>query len=163
MSDGMVTGMGRILKTVVGLLLVGGFVVECGGGGKIPWEPTTPDLFPGEIFEVLTDIEFDLVYPDDIAPPPACQDDDQCNGWAKSEFGECWQISCDLETGYCKADPHALDGEPCDDESMCTLEDECLAGECGSDRDPGCIGPTAQLEMDHPGPACIRTSIRRLP
>lgn len=81
--------------------------------------------------------------------PMDCDDfndctDDSCNqGFcindintsnACTDFNSCTNDICD-ESGFC-ASQNLPDGEPCDDESDCTVNDICIEGQCLGDRIP---------------------------
>jgi hypothetical protein len=54
-------------------------------------------------------------------PPLDCDDGDACNG----------PETCDSGTGCLPGSPQLPDGSTCDDDTVCTVDDECTGGACG--------------------------------
>jgi hypothetical protein len=78
-------------------------------------EDTETDANPEDVAE---DIEEDVA--------PECTKDDDCDELASP----CQTATCNTTTGSCVVTDSA-DGSACDDANPCSLDDTCLAGNCG--------------------------------
>ena len=102
--------------------------------------------------------------PDPCSSNDGCDDGDVCTQDICNPDGTCdntQPVECDdgnpCTTGVCVSDggagctyPEVEDGAPCDDESLCTANDQCTAGQCGGDA----ISDCCTSDADCGGDAC---------